>query len=116
MGMAHNELLQGYVYGGLLGLSFMVAIILGTGYAAWRWRAADNRALVAVAASASILFGFEVLSPWMTWREIPMGFAAFLAVASTSFGMMAPKHPEPPESEPQADVGALPAAETSNGT
>ena len=34
MGMAHNELLQGYVYGGLLGLTSMIAIILGTGYVA----------------------------------------------------------------------------------
>lgn len=84
---AHNELLQSWNLGGLVGLGACVGALVMLawfGLRYWRW---DDRALLAVLTCCLVLMSVEVLSTvFEVWPAL--GLAGLLVVAGRSLGMM----------------------------
>lgn len=85
---AHNELLQAWSLGGILG--FIAALATFGGLARWamRYHDRDDRVLLALIVCCAVLFGFEVLSsPLSDW--VRPSLALFVVIASRSLQLMA---------------------------
>lgn len=94
---AHNELLQAWGTGGLLGLVAFTLLLSGLAWFALRFHERDRRALLAVLVCCLVVFGAEILSPFSeNW--VPMGLAGFVAIASRSLALMSHPGRRPPAS------------------
>ena len=84
---AHNELLQSWSVGGLVGLVSFVLLIAFLTWFALRFSGRDGRALVAVLTCCLVLFGMEVLTPFFE-NAVALGVATLIAVAGRSLRLM----------------------------
>ena len=84
---AHNELLQSWSLGGLVGLISFVLLIAFLTWFALGFSDRDGRALVAVLTCSLILFGMEVVTPFFE-NAVALGLATIIAVAGRSLRLM----------------------------
>ena len=84
---AHNELLQSWSLGGLVGLLSFVLLIAFLTWFALGFSDRDGRALVAVLSCCLVLFGMEVVTPFFE-NAVSLGLATLIAVAGRSLSLM----------------------------
>ncbi len=98
---AHNELLQAWSLGGLVGIC---AAVLALGFLVWfavRFSDRDIRALVAVLTCSAVVMAVEVLTPSVGYT-VHLGIAALAVVAGRSLALMGDREGGPP-ADPEDD-------------
>jgi hypothetical protein len=102
-GHAHNELLQAWSKGGLIGLVSALTLLGGLSYWAFRHRGRDDRALLALMTFSAVLMGLEVLNTAQV-GVVSIGMTVWVSVAARSVQMMSAARPDPsPTSAPPED-------------
>lgn len=87
---AHNELLQAWSIGGLLGLIAAAAALCGLAWFAVRYWQRDGRILMAVLICCAVLMGFDVLTSYLG-NFVHLGIVGLLLVAGRSMVLLEPK-------------------------
>lgn len=86
---AHNELLQAWSIGGLLGLIAATAALCGLAWFAVRYWQRDGRILMAVLICCAVLMGFDVLTSYLG-NFVHLGIVWLLVVAGRSMALLEP--------------------------